>query len=199
MLPSRISAACSFNRNNSQNIIRRGRAAAPFLSKMKPLKETISKVKDRIASLKGVFNTLKGTHRLVIVDDETLKESFSYKLTGINVFVGVGLSVILLIVITIIIIAFTPIREYIPGYANQDMVDQTYQNAHVIDSLEHVVENQEILIQNIQAALLGEEMAPESEIGATDTAKKVKPVNYTHSKADSMLRREVEALYQIKK
>lgn len=163
------------------------------------LKETLSKAKEKIESFKGMFETLKGTHRLVIVDDETLKESFSFKLTGINVFVGVGVSVILLVLITIIIIAFTPIREYIPGYANQDMVEQTYQNAHVIDSLEHVVDNQEALIRNIQAVLLGEEVGLDADPVAADSTRKVKAVSYSHSKADTLMRQEVETKYKIKR
>lgn len=161
------------------------------------LKDFFTKAKEKITSWRGIFNSLKGTHRLVIVDDETLKESFSFRLTGINVFVGVGASAILLVLITIVLIAFTPIREYIPGYANQDMVEQTYANAHVIDSLEHVVASQEELVRNIQAVLIGDSAYFDAIMAPDTTRKAVAPVDYTHSKADSLLRSEVESKYNL--
>lgn len=135
----------------------------------------------------------------MIVDDETLKEKLSVKLTGINVFVGVGLGIILLVAITTIIIAFTPLREYIPGYTNQEMVEQTYHNAHVIDSLEHVVNNQEELIKTIQAAFLGVDSVATVELPSkvADSLTHLGPINYSHSRADSLLRREVETQFKI--
>lgn len=162
------------------------------------LRDLPSKTKELLLSAKGIFNSFKGTHRLVIVDDETLKEKLSVKLTGINVFVGVGLGIILLIAITTFIIAFTPLREYIPGYANQDMVEQTYRNAVVIDSLEQVVNSQDLLIRSIQSAILGTDPEEEPQLAALDSAKWIGPVNYSHSRADSLLRREVETQFNIK-
>jgi len=58
---------------------------------------------------------LKNKYRLVIMDDDNFAEKFSFRLSRLNVFVAVGSLAIILILLTTYIIAFTPLREYIPG------------------------------------------------------------------------------------
>jgi len=57
-------------------------------------------------------------YRLVILNEETFEERLSFKLTKLNLFVLISVSVILLIAGTTVLIAFTPLREYIPGYSS---------------------------------------------------------------------------------
>ena len=57
-------------------------------------------------------------YRLVILNEDTFEERFAIKLTRLNVFVLTSLSAILLVFFTILLIAFTPLREYIPGYSS---------------------------------------------------------------------------------
>jgi hypothetical protein len=74
-----------------------------------------------MAKKKKLLNRLQLHYRLVILNEDTLEEKASFKLRPLNVFVSVGLTVILLIVGTILLVAFTPLREYIPGYADVNM------------------------------------------------------------------------------
>ena len=67
---------------------------------------------------KNFFRRLKNRYRLVIMNNETLEEKASFNLRPLNVFVTTGLVIILLITITTFLIAFTGLREYIPGYAD---------------------------------------------------------------------------------
>ena len=60
-------------------------------------------------------------NRLVILNDETFEELFSFRLTLMNVFVVAGVGAILIIFVTTFIIAFTPLREYIPGYPSTEL------------------------------------------------------------------------------
>ncbi|WP_321539691.1 hypothetical protein [Flavobacterium piscinae] len=60
-------------------------------------------------------------NRLVILNEESFEEIFSLKLNLMNVFVVVTISAILIISITTYIIAFTPLREFIPGYASNKL------------------------------------------------------------------------------
>lgn len=62
----------------------------------------------------GFFKRLSNKYRLVVMNDETFEERLSFRLSRLNVFIAVGASVIILIIITTYIIAFTPLREYIP-------------------------------------------------------------------------------------
>ena len=64
--------------------------------------------------LKKLYNK----RRLVILNEDTFEETFSLKLNLMNVFVVGTIGAILIIFVTTYIIAFTPLREYIPGYAS---------------------------------------------------------------------------------
>ena len=57
-------------------------------------------------------------YRLVVLNEDTFEEKLSFKLTRLNVFIFGGVFSILLIVGTIFLIAFTQLREYIPGYSS---------------------------------------------------------------------------------
>lgn len=148
-----------------------------------------------------IKDVIKQKHRFVVMDVNTYKEKFSFQLSGINLFVTIGVSIIVLVVLTSLLIAFTPLREFIPGYANGEMVEQTYANAYVIDSLETELSNQEQMISIIQAVLMGHEIPGEEDYANTSAKGKVDSVVYVRSKADSLLRVEVEredSKYQVK-
>ena len=85
---------------------------------------------------KPVKEVIKHKHRFVVMDTDTFKEKFSFQLSGINIFVTVGISIIVLVILTTVLIAFTPLREWIPGYTNTQMLEQSYDNMRRVDSLE---------------------------------------------------------------
>ncbi len=65
-------------------------------------------------------------NRLVILNEETFEETFSFRLTLMNVFVTFTLGGIFLILVTTFIIAFTPLREFIPGYSSSQLKKKRY-------------------------------------------------------------------------
>ena len=95
-------------------------------------------------------------YRMVILNEDTFEERFSFRLTRLNVFVAVGLSAIFLIVATTILIAFTPLREYIPGYSSAELKERTANLAYTSDSLQNVLRNNEQYLSSIKSALIGE-------------------------------------------
>jgi len=75
-------------------------------------------------------------YRLVVLNEDTFEERFAIKLTRLNVFVILSLGTILLIAGTIFLIAFTSLKEYIPGYSSTQLKKQaTYLN-YKTDSLQ---------------------------------------------------------------
>ena len=70
---------------------------------------------------KKIKKKLFTKNRLVILNEETFEEIFSLRLTLMNVFVVATLGAIVIIFVTTFIIAFTPLREYIPGYASTEL------------------------------------------------------------------------------
>lgn len=95
-------------------------------------------------------------NRLVILNEETFEEIFSFKLNLMNVFVGLTSLSIFLIAITTYIIAFTPLREYIPGYASTALKREATQNAIKSDSLQRVLEENNVYLASIKKVLTGD-------------------------------------------
>ena len=100
-----------------------------------------------------------------------------------------------LIFLTALLLALTPLRELIPGYSNNDMVEQTYRNALTIDSLESQLAAQEQMLADIQQVMLERDPAEAHQKKAVKRSDsvKVKPTPYVRTKADSLLRQEIES------
>lgn len=141
-----------------------------------------------------VSDIMKHKHRFVVMDTDTFKEKFSFQLSGPHLFVTIGITVIVLVVLTTVLIAFTPLREFIPGYTNPKMVEQTYANARTLDSLEQQVEAQEWMIATMRGVLSGETMGHEADSMLRDSTTSLALLSeaYRHSHEDSLLRAEVE-------
>ena len=76
-------------------------------------------------------------HRLVVMDTDTLKETFSWELTGLNIFTFAGITVIVLLILSSLLIAFTPMRNLVPGFIKPELKEEVARNAQTIDSLEN--------------------------------------------------------------
>lgn len=138
------------------------------------------------------FQRLKNKYRLVILNDDTFEEKVSLRLSRLNVFVVVGLSSLVLILLVIMLIAFTPLREFIPGYANVTVRKQGVENYLKTDSLELALANNNMYLENLKHIIQGEpiEYSQESVVDST--------VNYDNIKdkpieEDSILRNMIES------
>src|SRR5690606_10504665 len=101
---------------------------------------------------KKLFNK----NRLVILNEDTFEEIFSLKLNLMNVFVGLTTVSIVMIALTTYIIAFTPLREYIPGYASTELKKEATANAIKSDSLQKVIDANEVYLAAIKKVLTGD-------------------------------------------
>lgn len=142
--------------------------------------------------LKYFLKKIRNKYRLVIYNDVTLEESVSLRLSRLNVFLVVGTLGILLVFFTTYIIAFTPLKEYIPGYGSLDADKQMNQLIVRTDSLEKALQVKTNYVDNIRALLRGEDVAP------ADMEKPIQPelnkdTEYKRSKEDSILRADIES------
>jgi hypothetical protein len=103
-----------------------------------------------------LHNKLFTKNRLVILNEETFEELFSFKLNLMNVFVAATLGAILLISFTTFIIAFTPLREFIPGYSSSKLKRDATELALKSDSLTLALKKNEAYIKSIQKVLNGD-------------------------------------------
>ena len=132
-------------------------------------------------------------NRLVILNEETFEEIFSFKLNLMNVFVIASFGAILLISITTYIIAFTPLREFIPGYSSSKLKKDATELALKSDSLSTALKKNEAYIQSIQKVLNGDldyaKFNKDSILVETDEAPS--KVDLSPSKEELELRNDV--------
>ena len=95
-------------------------------------------------------------NRLVILNEDTFEEIFSLRLTLMNVFVVATIGALLIIFVTTYIIAFTPLREYIPGYASTQLKRDATELALKSDSLNLALKKNEAYIESIKKVLTGD-------------------------------------------
>lgn len=140
-----------------------------------------------------LHNKLFTKNRLVILNEETFEELFSFKLNLMNVFVAVTSGAILLITFTTFIIAFTPLREYIPGYSSSKLKRDATELALKSDSLTLALQRNEVYIKSIQKVLTGEleyaKFNKDSILATTDES--ASQIDLSASKEELELREQV--------
>ena len=104
---------------------------------------------------KAFWNNIKFKYKLTIINENTLEEVVGIHVSKLNGF-SVLLSVLtILFLIASVIIAFTPLRNYLPGYMNSEIRAQVVENALRVDSLQQLVDRQNLYIMNIQDIFSG--------------------------------------------
>ena len=133
-------------------------------------------------------------NRLVILNEDTVEEIFSLRLTLMNVFVVATIGALLIIFITTYIIAFTPLREFIPGYASTKLKKDATELALKSDSLTTAFKKNDAYIKSIKKILTGDlEYAKFNKDSILASATEaVSDEELKPSKADLKLRSEVE-------
>ena len=104
---------------------------------------------------KAFWSNIKFKYKLTIINENTLEEVVGLRVSKLN-----GISVLLsvltvLFLVASVIIAFTPLRNYLPGYMNSEIRAQVVENALRVDSLHQLVDRQNLYIMNIQDIFSG--------------------------------------------
>jgi hypothetical protein len=94
--------------------------------------------------------------RFVILNDDTFEEVLTVKLSPLNIFTGSVFAILFTIALTTLVIAYTPLKEMIPGYASSKLRRESINLALKADSLETSVRLNKQYINGIQRILNGE-------------------------------------------
>lgn len=142
---------------------------------------------------KKFFDRLLIKNRLVILNEDTFEEIFSFKLNIMSVFVSLSLGAIFLISITTVLIAFTPLREFIPGYSSSQLKRDATILALKSDSLSTALKKNEAYIKSIQKVLNGDleyaKFSKDSILSSTEGLEE--PIDLSPSQREKELRERV--------
>lgn len=131
---------------------------------------------------RAFWNNMKFKYKLTVSNENTLEEVVGLRVSKLNGFSVLFFTLLLLFAIAAAIIAFTPLRNYLPGYMNSEVRSRIVKNALKADSLQQLVERQNLYIMNIQDIFSGRIKA--DTIGSMDSL--------TVQRTDSLMSRTKE-------
>ncbi|MDB4187449.1 M23 family metallopeptidase [Flavobacteriaceae bacterium] len=113
-------------------------------------------MKKETSSRKRIWKKLLSRYRLVILNEETFEEQLYFRLTRLNVIIISTFLFSLLFIGTLLLISYTPIKEFIPGYSSTQMRKQAAENAFRLDSLMLAYRQSQLQLGSIQKVLTGD-------------------------------------------
>ena len=146
---------------------------------------------DKHAGSKKKKKLASKSYRLAVVEEDSYLEKFAVSLSKRNIFLITFSITFTVILITTLLIFYTPIREYIPGYDTSRLRIQAVQNLEKLDSLMNSLEQNEQFINAFNRTINGEEFDNQYE------KSQIKEVDFTDLEVninveDSILRKIVE-------
>ncbi len=135
----------------------------------------------------------RSKYRLTIFNDTSFEEVFVIRLSRINILTILGISGMVFAVLIFVLIAYTPLREFIPGFPDGETHANIIRNVYRLDSIEHKAKVNEQYINNIKSIFEGK--APKSYVSYVDSStNKVlnDSISLSISERDSLFRLKIE-------
>jgi murein DD-endopeptidase MepM/ murein hydrolase activator NlpD len=104
----------------------------------------------------GWLDKLRNNYRLVVMNEETFEEVSSYRISQMNVYLMLSTLVVLVTICTVLLIVFTPLKHYIPGYGDADMRGKMEGLAKQVDNMQQRINADSVYVKNVQKLLLGD-------------------------------------------
>ncbi len=101
------------------------------------------------------WKRIRFKYKLSFINENTLEEVWSFRLSQLSVFISLGVFAFSLVAFTAFIIIMTPIRNYLPGYLDVEVRKEIVQNALRADSLEWMIEIQNLYLKNVTGIISG--------------------------------------------
>ncbi len=105
-----------------------------------------------------IIKKLTSRYRMLVVNEETFEEQFQFRLSRLNVII---VSIFLFSIFSVglfFTIAYTPLREYIPGYDSSEIRINAIENLFITDSLINIYEKNSRYLNSVKKVLTGENL-----------------------------------------
>jgi murein DD-endopeptidase MepM/ murein hydrolase activator NlpD len=135
-------------------------------------------------------STWKDKFRFAVFNDTTYEEVWRIRLSKYNALLALAFVIFLIIGITTSMIAFTNLREFIPGYPDVTLRRAIIMNALLLDSLENEIEIRDKYFMDLNAVISGKQ--PIDKVTMRDSTRDYSRITFQPSLDDSLLRSRVE-------
>ena len=139
---------------------------------------------------KNIVTKWKSKYRFIVLNDKTFEEVWQIRLSKINVFTFFGTGIIFLIALVVILIAFTGLKEFIPGYPDGNMQKNIWMNALKVDSLEYEITIRDQYLKNLSNIMNHRTLKDLENTQELQTNEE--NIDLEISKEDSLLREQIE-------
>lgn len=138
-------------------------------------------------TLQRLLQRLRHRYRIQVLDEQDFENKRTFRVSVLKLFVLFGGTLMGMVLLTLYLVAFTPFREYIPGYADPQVRIELHNLLFQTDSLQKDLEQKEVLLANIQAVLAGAPL-PKTIPNIPDSNLINYLPPYQRSKVDSVFR-----------
>ena len=105
--------------------------------------------------INNTLKRLRNSYRLVVMNDDTYEEVVTFRLSRLSVYIGLSTVFVLLVGLTIALIAFSPLKYYIPGYGTRESRTALQVLKIRTDSLEQAIRYKEQYLDGVKKVLSG--------------------------------------------
>ena len=134
--------------------------------------------------------TWRDKYRFSVVNDSTFEEVWRVRMTQYSAFIMITFLVLFIVGATTSLIAFTNLREFIPGYPDVTMRRNILLSAIRLDSLDRELALRDKYFANISSIIQGK--TPSEIIVRQDTTKNYRNISFDTSPEDAALRTKIE-------
>ena len=144
-----------------------------------------------LEKLKSLASRVRHHYRIQVLDEADFGFKRSFRLSFLKLFVLFSAIVIVMVLLTIYLVAFTGLREYIPGYSDPALKLKTLELEYKTDSLSNALDSRDIMLINLQKILRGEPLPDYLQPSQDSVSLEIE--SYQRSPEDSLLRLEMES------
>lgn len=145
----------------------------------------MAKEKDRL------WDRLKYKYKLSVINETSYEEVFNFRLSQLHVLMALSVLSVVLVTLTILLIAFTGLREFIPGYPDGNMRQMIAENAIRVDSLEDELVKRDNFMRSLQIMLSGGDTTALTRV-RDDSLRTYDTIQFAISAQESDFRAEME-------
>jgi murein DD-endopeptidase MepM/ murein hydrolase activator NlpD len=139
---------------------------------------------------RSFYKKLLYKYRLSIYRDDTYEEVLNLILSRFNVLAWGGLLTLVSLFIVVSIIVYTPVREFIPGYPDENTRKSIISNKLLLDSLAYELKLKDKYFENLNRIISGKE--PENYENQPDSNREYKNIKFSRSSEDSIMRKNFQ-------
>ncbi len=150
----------------------------------------------------SLFNKLSKKDRLVVVDLDTYEEIRHFNFSALNIIVYTLLFGLFIIAITWSVIAYTPVKQNIPGYPDitlqKELAFSDKKNIEWIVEQQEKLNNEHIYYKDLKTILSDSIVSDSISKLTLEDSVNYKNFKFETSKEDSVLRKKIEAQEKYK-